>query len=116
MLLLETNVNDVKKAKLEHSRWIILTKADFMTEIYITPDRVNDYDLLDYAQLKLKLTESFQRNYRGVFLSELIPWDQSRFKDEPNPAQISWVEASRGIIVSDKWPDPIYANKRYFNY
>jgi hypothetical protein len=109
-------VNEVKQMKLQVSRWIVLSKADFMTEIFITPDRVNDYELLDYEQIKKKLTESFQRNYRGVFLVELIPWDQSRFKAEPNPAQISWVEASRGIIVSDKWPDPIYANKRYFNY
>ena len=116
MLLLESNINEVKEIKLQVSRWVILTKADFMTPIYITPDRVADYELLDYPQLKQKLTTSFQRNYRGVFLSELIPWDQSRYKDEPNPAQITWVETSRGIIVSDKWPDPIYASKRYFNY
>lgn len=105
ILLLDAPPMTLAKAeKMQYSMWTILNKMDYMAPILVTPDRP-DIQLLSYSNFKKAVKLCFATNYRSLFVAEVVPYSRSQYKDSPNPLRVTHVEASRGFIVGEHWPD-----------
>lgn len=144
VLLLESDENlPVKQDMLTYSRWAIIGKVcfdsilklrefstyhnskqqqDYLSPVFVTPSRLSPPEerkheklhLLTYRQLKLAIQKHFSRNFRSIFIVELVPYERSKYKDIPNPINATYVEVSRGVVCGAHWPRaPQFANYRW---
>lgn len=95
--------------------WLqILNKHDYMSPTWVTPDRVTPADgridgriiPMSYDVFKRAIKRHFQKNFRSIFVAEIVPWELSHYRDCPNPMGTQYVEVSRGFIVGNYWPSP----------
>lgn len=130
VLLLETDSNPLKLRKLLSSRWIvrlllslsrvsqtfiqILNKNDYLAPVWVTPERVGPSETrvddrlvpMTYSQLKRAIKRHFKKNFRSIFVAEVVPFNESVYAAAPNPTGALFVEVCRGFVVGNYWPDP----------
>jgi hypothetical protein len=93
----------------------ILNKNDYLAPIWVTPERVGPAPdgrvddrivPMGYQQFKQAVRRHFQKNFRSIFVAEVVPFEQSVYASHSNPTGALFVEVSRGFVVGNFWPKP----------
>lgn len=92
-----------------------MNKNDYLAPVWVTPERVGNAPdgriddrivPMGYQQFKRAVKRHFKKNFRSIFVAEVVPFDKSEYATMPNPIGALYVEVSRGFVVGNYWPKP----------
>jgi len=96
-------ISNLKKKINEH--FIILEKYEHEernTIMQENPKEDEDNQIESNEPIEDKSSRLSPSN-QSIFIAEVIPYDQSQYKEYPNHKNIQYIEISRGWIVHETW-------------